>query len=109
MKTSLFFSCLAALGSVSVNAGGVTASDDVFFFENFDEDVFLNGKWTKSKVDKYSNQKVLIKPSNNAATGFEDDNGLVLAEEVRHYAVGTMFEKPFTFENGNDMVLQYGK
>lgn len=100
MKSSLILGCLAALAS---------ASDDLFFFESFDEDVFANGKWVKSKVDKYSNQKVLIKPSNTAAVGFENDKGLVLSEEVRHYAIGSLFDKPFTFSDGNDMVLQYGR
>lgn len=79
-----------------------------FFLEAFTEDVLSNGKWVRSSMEKYTEQKVFVKPSPKSASGFEEDKGLLLAEEMRHYGVSTLLPKPFKFENGKELVVQYG-
>jgi len=83
-------------------------SNSLFFLESFGEDVIASGKWVKSSSAKYTNQKVFVKPSNKAATGYESDSGLRLADEMSHYGISTLFDKPFTAD-GKDLILQYGK
>lgn len=106
---------LTALAALAGQVAAVGASgseqhtDRLFFYEKFDEDVLSTGKWVRSKSSKYTEQKVLIQPSHTAAPGFEEDSGLRLTEEMRHYGVGAMFPKPFEFAEGKDFVVQYGR
>lgn len=104
--------CYAAATTALMLGSTVCASEEpsnnnLFFYEKFDDDVLSSGKWVRSKSPKYSDQKVLIQPSKSAAEGFENDKGLHLLEEMRHYGVGTMFPEPFTFSEGKDLVIQY--
>ena len=84
---------------------------NLFFAENFDENVFETGKWVKSAMSKYSDQKVLIAPSLIATNGFENDKGLRLADDMKHYGIGTKFPIPFTVKDDpkQGLVIQYGK
>ena len=86
-------------------------SDSLFFVETFDENVITNGKWIKSSVAKYNDQKVLISPSLIATKGFENDNGLRLAADMKHYGISTKFPKPLTVKDqpNQGFVIQYGK
>lgn len=81
--------------------------DSIFYLENFNENVIETGKWIKSKIEKYKTQKVLIKPSIKAANGFENDNGLRLADEMKYYGIGTLFNSELK-TNGKDIIIQYG-
>eukprot|EP01041_Mallomonas_annulata_P011429 gene11429-23905_t len=76
------------------------------FFETFQTDPFASGKWVKSTLPQYENQPLEIKPSTSAGEGFEDDNALELAEEMKHYAVGTKFTTPIDPKD-KDLVIQY--
>ena len=49
---------------------------------------------------------MLVKPPNNPIDGFENDKGLHLSQEMKHYGVSTKFSKPLQ-SNGNDIVIQY--
>jgi calnexin len=79
----------------------------LFFSETFDAaDPFESGKWIKSSDDKYLDQPILIKPSSTAPTGFETDNGLFLAQEMKHYGFSSTF--PSVLNNKDkDLVIQY--
>lgn len=80
----------------------------LFFYETFDEgDPFSSGKWIKTKVEKYSDQPVLIKPANSPAKGFEHDNGLQLSKDMKYYGLSTKFSEPLTLKDQKEIVVQY--
>ena len=83
------------------------SKDNLFFVETFEEDIIESGKWIKSEMEKYVNQRVFVKPSLQAAEGFEADNGLRLAADMTHYGIGTLFPKPL-ISDGKDIIIQYG-
>jgi hypothetical protein len=108
LRTTICAMKLAGVLTAAAAARILASESDTFFFvESFDEDVISSGKWVKSKVEKYTNQKVFVKPSHKAATEYESDKGLHLADEMSHYGISTLFKEPFT-ANGKDVVLQYG-
>ena len=61
----------------------VNAAGNIFFQETFDDlDPFASGKWSKSGDDKYADQPVMIKGSDRAVAGWENDKGLSLTQEM---------------------------
>jgi len=96
--------------------GGV--ADNLYFLETFgvasdtdrsagSEDLHGDHRWIKSKVGKYLNQPVLIKPPNKPVKGFESDNGLQLTQEMKHYGLSCQLNHPFDFSLQQDFVIQY--
>jgi calnexin len=83
-----------------------TETGSFHFLERFDTDVFSSGKWVKSNEKKYVNQPVLLKPGKNAGEGFENDNGVELTQEMKHYGFGALFDTPISLTN-QDFVVQY--
>ena len=95
---------------LSLSAVYVAESFDdskLFFLETFDKgDIFENGKWFKSKDDKYVDQPVLLKATNKPLKGFENDKGITLSQDMKFYGVATTFPEPLITE-GKDFVVQY--
>lgn len=84
------------------------AVEDLFFAESFESNIFENNysnKWVKSDLERYYGQDIQLKPSLIAVDGFEDDNGLRLVMDNRHYGLGTKFSSPFTITQ--NLVIQY--
>lgn len=78
-----------------------------FFVETFDSgDVFKSGRWIKSSEKDYADQQILIRPSKPSIVGFEEDNGLSLASEMKRYGVSAPFAAPLIPAEGN-IVIQY--
>jgi len=100
---SSFIIVLATL-SVVVNA---LQKEGFVFYETFDEneDVFSNG-WVKSTNERYTDQPVMVKPPTKAIPGFENDRGIQLTQEMKHYGFGAKFDQPLT-ASGGDIVIQY--
>ena len=87
----------------------VQCSDRFLFYETFDEgdDAFNSGRWIKSSQDKYTDQPVMIKPPTKATPGFEEDKGIQLTQEMKHYGFGAKFTKPLLAAESNEIVIQY--
>lgn len=83
--------------------------DKFFFSETFEgEDVFQTGKWVKSRGPKYDGQPVKIKPSHLPAPGFEDDKGVQLTQELKHYGFSSKFLHVLRTDGNNEgLVVQY--
>lgn len=85
-----------------------TVTDNMFFHETFDEgNVFDMGKWVKSTDIKYADQPVLVKPASKPAEGFEDDKGVQLTQEMKHYGFASKFDFPFNPRDKDEFVVQY--
>lgn len=84
------------------------AADNLIFHENFDgaSDVFESGSWVKSGNAKYNDQPVLIKPPTRTISGFENDKGVQLTQEMKHYGFGAKFLLPLTLTE-DEIVIQY--
>ncbi|XP_065886085.1 calnexin-like [Dysidea avara] len=85
---------------------------DIYFFETFSSEDEFDAKWitseaTKDGVDediaKYDGEWSIESPTTG---GFDEDQGLVMKDAAKHYAIGAMLERPFTFEK-DDFVMQY--
>ena len=60
----------AALGAAVSIVQSKLATDNLFFYETFDEeDPFLSGKWSKSTNDKYAGQPLMVKTLTNPIEG----------------------------------------
>jgi calnexin len=81
--------------------------EGLFFYESFDEDVFASGRWVKSSNRKYAKQPVMWKAATNSAPGFEDDKGLQLTQEMKHYGFGAKLPQPFSPEGRSTLIFQY--
>jgi Calreticulin family len=84
------------------------ANSDFFFLETFaqGDGVFSSGRWVKSKDPKYTDQPLLVKTPKKTVEGFEDDKGLVLSQEMKHYGLSSKFPTPLDVK-GKDLVIQY--
>lgn len=105
-------SVLAVAGMCGAADTGYLAADlpvqNLVFFETFDEKtggLFTSKKWIKSTLPKYKNQPAMVKRALNAAPGFEEDKGLQLTQEMKHYGLSSMLNKPFA--PTGDAVFQY--
>lgn len=105
---------VATVALASAKEIPVEVSARLHFLETFDagSDVFESGKWTRSSVDKYADQPVLIKTVQTPMPGFETDKGLELTQEHKYYGVSTRFPSPLSFTDfdtskGQDFVVQY--
>jgi calnexin len=78
----------------------------VLVTETFDNDVFTNGKWILSKQSKYAGQPVKILPTGEDYPGLENDKGVQLSQEMKHYGFGLPFSEPINFK-GKDIFIQY--
>ena len=60
----------AALGAAVSTVQSKLATDNLFFYETFDEeDPFSSGKWSKSSDEKYAEQPLMIKTLTNPLEG----------------------------------------
>jgi calnexin len=85
----------------------VNAAGNIFFQETFDDlDPFASGKWSKSGDDKYADQPVMIKGSDRAVAGWENDKGLSLTQEMKFYGIASQFPEALDTK-GKDFVVQY--
>lgn len=107
---SLALCCVISVSGLDFSA--LAADKSIHFYEGFDgSDPFIAGKWGKSTVEKYENQKVLLKTVTNPLPGFENDKGLELTQDGRQfYGIYSKFSEALHFsneENGKDFVIQY--
>lgn len=104
VKLCLPFIALATLS----NAVNAFTLEDALFFEDFDgsEDVFASGKWVKSLNAKYANQPVMVKAPTKTTPGYENDCGVQLTQEMKHYGFSSKLSNPVEF-TGEDLVIQY--
>lgn len=108
MVSCQLLSLLLAIIFVAKVSSTTASENDIFFYESFDgpDDIFESGRWVKSKNAKYADQPVLIKSSDTAPPGFENDKGIILTQEMKHYGFATQFPSPLD-PAGKDLVLQY--
>ncbi|KAJ1432772.1 Calreticulin family-domain-containing protein [Ochromonadaceae sp. CCMP2298] len=106
-KVLAFYLLCACLARTSIAADEwIRRFDGLVFVETFDENPFETGKWVKSQDAKYVTQPVLIKPPTKTTPGFEDDKGIQLTRELRHYGFGAKLDQPFV-SAGEDLIVQY--
>jgi calnexin len=80
--------------------------EGLLFYDTFDEgDAFQSG-WVKSAHPKYADQPLKVKPPTKPIPGYEEDKGIQLTQEMKHYGFGAKFNQPLT-ANGSDIVIQY--
>jgi calnexin len=79
----------------------------VVFKEQFDTDPFVQpSRWSKSSDSKYADQPVSYLPGPNPVSGYEDDMGLQLTQEMKNYGFGAKFSEILKTKN-SDVVVQY--
>ena len=84
----------------------VPASTGAEYFEGFQEGALEDGKWVKSKNEKYTGQSVSL--SSKGLPGiYAEDKGLQLDEPAKHYGLGTKFAAPISTSGGQAFVAQY--
>lgn len=84
-----------------------SVGQDLLLVETFDRaDPFQTGTWGVSSADKYKNQPIKVMPAKGAGEGFENDHGVQLTQEMKHYGFGTVFQKPVDTVD-KDLVVQY--
>ena len=99
-------SLLLCLTTISLASSSAPAG--LFFYETFDEaDPFESGKWTKSSDEKYVDQSISITPAKQPVKGFENDKGLQLSKEMKHYGISAKFPEPLSFQGQKELVIQY--
>jgi len=82
-------------------------TEGLFFHETFDNaDVLESGSWVKSSEAKYEGQPLKVKPVTTAIKGLEQDKGLSLSQENKHYGVSVKFPTVLDVK-GKDLVVQY--
>lgn len=85
-------------------------SGDVYFEETFtSENAFLK-RWivssaTRSGGGVYDGEWELLSPEWDGA--IEGENGLVMKDEAKHYAISTHLDRPFVFKGKDGFVVQY--
>lgn len=104
----MFQTIALVVAAVSLSATASSAAEKLIFHENFDgaSDVFETGKWVKSDNAKYKDQPILIKPPTRTIAGFENDKGVQLTQEMKHYGFGAKFPTPLT-STEDEIVIQY--
>jgi calnexin len=107
MLTKVF--CVGAiLGCAFGNQPAKLPTEKLFFYDTFEDstDPFETGKWIKSKHEKYVDQPIAVKTPSKPLKGLEDNKGLHLTQENKHYGVSTKFAQPLDVK-GKDLVIQY--
>lgn len=79
----------------------------IHFIETFESDPFTTGKWATSQVSQYVDQPLKRMPARRTGEGFENDYGLQLTMDLKHYGFGTMFSEPISLNIENDLLIQY--
>lgn len=102
-----FGALLVVLGLCTLLSCGL-AQDALLLRETFDgpEDVF-ESTWVKSSHEKYVNQPIKVKPPTKVIPGYENDKGVQLTQEMKHYGFATKFNQPLVANNGSEIVVQY--
>ena len=81
--------------------------EKLFFHETFDNgDIFADLKWVKSEDVMYADQPIRVGPLSSPPKGLENNNGLQLSQENKHYGVSSKFANPLDVK-GKDLVIQY--
>jgi len=81
--------------------------EGLFFSETFDDaDIFASGKWFKSSDAQYADQSLKVTPAHKPAPGFENDKGIQLTTDMRHYGFGSQFPETLAMK-GKDLFIQY--
>lgn len=78
-------------------------SDDIYLYENFDDDQLFKTKWISSKDSKYEGSWKLDSGSDRPSA----DKQLLLPLKARHYAISSKLDKPFRFSDGKPLIVQY--
>jgi len=102
-KTTICSTVIAAL--VFLSSVRDSASK-IVFSEQFNSDPFASSRWVKSSDSKYAGQPVAYLPGPNPVAGFENDKGLQLTQEMKHYGFGAKFDELLRTKN-SDVVVQY--
>jgi len=85
----------------------------VYLAEHFDDLSLLGKKWIKSNSKKPDVDEELAQYDGKWSIEelerfpLKGDRGLVLSSESRHAAVSSKLDKPFKFDNGKSLVIQY--
>eukprot|EP00600_Ochromonadales_sp_CCMP1393_P004735 CAMPEP_0174961104 /NCGR_PEP_ID=MMETSP0004_2-20121128/4060_1 /TAXON_ID=420556 /ORGANISM="Ochromonas sp., Strain CCMP1393" /LENGTH=495 /DNA_ID=CAMNT_0016209523 /DNA_START=258 /DNA_END=1745 /DNA_ORIENTATION=- len=84
-------------------------TDGLHYFETFDDgaDIFVEGRWILSSQQNYKNQPVRIKAPTQIVPGLENDKGLQLTQEMKHYGVASKVDPPFHGHSGQDIIIQF--
>jgi calnexin len=103
----LLISILSIIWLESLAVTELSKVEGLFFSETFDEtDPFVSGKWFKSSDSKYNQQSIKVTAANKPVPGFENDKGVQLTKDMRHYGFGTQFPEPLVMK-GKDVFIQY--
>ncbi|XP_050442881.1 calnexin isoform X2 [Adelges cooleyi] len=90
-----------------------TEKRGVYLAEHFDDVSTLNNKWVKSNSKKPDVDEDLAQYDGKwnieelERFSLNGDKGLVLVSESRHAAISSKLDKPFKFDNGKTLVVQY--
>ncbi|XP_022178587.1 calnexin-like [Myzus persicae] len=85
----------------------------VYLAEDFDNPSLLDKKWIKSNSKKPDVDEELAQYDGKWSIEelerfpLKGDRGLVLASESRHAAISSKLDKPFKFDGGKTLVIQY--
>jgi len=85
---------------------------DYVFLETFDSDP-IGSKWMKSKAKKDDVDESIAKYDGQWAVEssldsvLEGDKGLVLKSKAKHHAISARLLRPFRFDQGKTLVIQY--
>ena len=97
LKFAIFFPSILVI---------TTIHGKIVLKENFDTNVLESKKWIKSDQEKYQDQPVMILPGPNPVPGYENDKGIQLTQEMKHYGFGSKFSEPLQVKD-SDFVIQY--
>ncbi|EFC41864.1 predicted protein [Naegleria gruberi] len=116
LLVALLVSCLLisiVLGSsdddLSLNQKQYSAprpSSKVLFFDNFNQNPFVSGKWVKSQDSKYATQQVEWTEATGNVLAFSGDHGILMKNAGQHFGVASKISPSIDNEN-KDLIIQY--
>jgi calnexin len=99
--------CFLAILSVCSQLGAANNAG-LEFVETFDgPNPFEAGTWSFSTNSKYLGQPVKVMPAGDAVPGYENDKGVQLTQEMKHYGFGAKLNSPIKVGGGKDLIIQY--
>lgn len=105
-KTLYFLGFLCLYGQIGAVDNSLVESLD--FVETFDEaNPFETGKWVLSTNSKYLGQPVKVMAAGDDVIGQENDKGVQLTQEMKHYGFGAKMATPIAIGGGKDLIVQY--
>lgn len=78
-------------------------ADNIYLYENFDDELQFKNKWIQSKDSKYEGKW----ESNSGPDRPYADKQLLLPLKARHYAISSKLDRPFKFSEDKPLIVQY--